>query len=170
MAKNGQTKVLSNDELVTVLDEIEHHHYTAKNALIIEISFKLGLRAQEMSLLRIREIAAVNDEFPRGYKLKDVLVLPKSFTKGARAIAAIGNKVNERTSVRFTVAELITWSSRSLKKPGIRNSKRHDRLLPVYRGVRCSSLYYHDLIHAASGATIGYGIGDFHGSGAEHRT
>ncbi len=32
-------------------------------------------------------------------------MLPKSFTKGARAMAAIGNKTNKRTSVRFTVAE-----------------------------------------------------------------
>jgi integrase len=105
MAKNGQAKVLSNDELSAVLNEIEHHRYPAKNALIIQISFKLGLRAQEMALLRIREIAALSDEFARWYKIKDVLVLPKSFTKGARAMAAIGNKTNKRTSVRFTVAE-----------------------------------------------------------------
>ncbi len=105
MAKNGQAKVLSNDEFAAVLDEIEHHRYPAKNALIIQISFKLGLRAQEMSLLRIREIAALSDEFACGYKIKDVLVLPKSFTKGARAIAVIGNRTNARTSVRFTVAE-----------------------------------------------------------------
>jgi len=105
MAKNGQAKVLSNEELAAVLDEIEKHRYPAKNALIIQISFKLGLRAQEMALLRIREIAALSDDFACGYKIKDVLVLPKSFTKGARAMAAIGNKTNERTSVRFTVAE-----------------------------------------------------------------
>ncbi len=40
MAKNGQAKVLSNDELSAVLDEIEHHRYLAKNALIIQISFQ----------------------------------------------------------------------------------------------------------------------------------
>ncbi len=53
---------------------------------------KLGLRAQEMALLRIREIAALSAEFACGYKVKDVLVLPKSFTKGALAMAAMGNK------------------------------------------------------------------------------
>ena len=66
MAKNGQAKVLSNEELGAVLDEIENHRYPAKNALIIQISFKLGLRAQEMALLRIREIAALSDEFACG--------------------------------------------------------------------------------------------------------
>ena len=58
-----------------------------------------------MALLRISEIAALCDKFSRDYNIKDVLVLPKSITKGARAMAAIGNKTNERTSVRFTVAE-----------------------------------------------------------------
>jgi integrase len=65
--KNGQAKVLSNNELQSVLDEIEHHRYPEKNALIIQISFKLGLRAQEMALLRIREVAALGDQFARGY-------------------------------------------------------------------------------------------------------
>ncbi len=37
MAKNGQAKVLFNDELSGVLDEIEHRRYPAKNALIIQI-------------------------------------------------------------------------------------------------------------------------------------
>lgn len=105
MAKNGQAKVLSNVELNSVLEEIEYHRYPEKNALIIQISFKLGLRAQEMSLLRIREVATLAHDFPRGYQVKDVLVLPKSFTKGARAMAANGNRTNARTSVRFTVAE-----------------------------------------------------------------
>ena len=105
MAKNGQAKVLSNDELQCVLDEIENHRYPEKNALLIQISFKLGLRAQEMALLRIREVATLGAQFARGYDIKDVLVLPKSFTKGARAVAANGNKENTRTSVRFTIAE-----------------------------------------------------------------
>lgn len=105
MSKNGQAKVLSNEEIRNVLDEIELHRYPAKNALIIQISFKLGLRAQEMALLRIREVATLSAEFSRGYRIKDVLVLPKSFTKGARATSAIGNKSTDRTSVRFTIAE-----------------------------------------------------------------
>lgn len=73
MSKNGQAKVLSNDEFSAVLDEIENHRYPSKKALIIQISFKLGLRAQEMSLLRIREVETLSHDFPQGYKLKDVL-------------------------------------------------------------------------------------------------
>jgi len=144
MAKNGQAKVLTNEELAAVLDEIEHHRYPAKNALIIQISFKLGLRAQEMALLRIREIATLSDEFSCGYKIKDVLVLPKSFTKGARAMVAIGNRTNERTSVRFTVAEfdrLVKQIARDARRrktltaadyyPAVKKSGGQTRELPL---------------------------------------
>ena len=64
----------------------------------------------------------VSDEFACGYKIKDVLVLPKSFTKGARAMAAIGNKTNERTSVRFTVAEFDRLVKQLPKMPSVRKS------------------------------------------------
>ncbi len=53
-----------------MLDEIENHRYPEKNALIIQISFKLGLRAQEMALPRIREVATLGAQFPCGYDIK----------------------------------------------------------------------------------------------------
>ena len=77
MAKNGQAKVLSNDELQHVLDEIENHRYPEKNALIIQISFKLGLRAQEMALLRVREFATLGAQFARGYDIKLAVILDR---------------------------------------------------------------------------------------------
>ena len=105
MPKNGKAKVLTNDELGAVLAAIESHRHPAKNAAIVQVSFKLGLRAQELALLRLREVCQVGPEHPRGYALKDTLVLPKSFTKGARATAVRGDRDNVRTSVRFPVAE-----------------------------------------------------------------
>ena len=105
MPKNGKAKVLTNDEFGAVLAAIETHRYPAKNAAIVQVSFKLGLRAQEIALLRLREVCQVGPEHPRGYAIKDTLVLPKSFTKGARATAARGDKSSVRTSVRFPVAE-----------------------------------------------------------------
>jgi len=44
MAKNGHAKVLSNDEIAAVLDEIEHHRYPAKNALIIQTNERTSVR------------------------------------------------------------------------------------------------------------------------------
>jgi len=103
MAKDGQAKVLSNEEFEQLLSCIAEHRHPEKNALIFQISFKLGLRVQEISLLRIREVAHTGPEYVSGYQLKDVLVLPKSFTKGARATKTTRQSV--RTSVRYTVDE-----------------------------------------------------------------
>ena len=105
MPKNGKAKVLTNDELGAVLAAIETHRHPAKNAAIAQVSFKLGLRAQELALLRLREVCQVGPEHPRGYAPKDTFVLPKSFTKGARATAVRGDRESVRTSVRFPVAE-----------------------------------------------------------------
>lgn len=104
MAKNGQAKVLSTEEFRRVLTAIESHRHPEKNALIMQLSFKLGLRVQEIALLRIREIAKVGPEFPTGFELKDVLVLPQGFTKGARATQRHKTKA-VRKSVRFTLVE-----------------------------------------------------------------
>jgi len=57
MPKNGKAKVLSNDELAAVLAAIETHRHPAKNAAIIQVSFKLGLRAQELALLHYAKSA-----------------------------------------------------------------------------------------------------------------
>ncbi len=56
----------------------------------MQLSFKLGLRFQEIALLRIREVAELGSQYSAGYHIKDVLVLPKSFTKGARALEQAG--------------------------------------------------------------------------------
>jgi site-specific recombinase XerD len=104
MAKNGQARVLSVDEFNALIDEISKHRHPEKNALIMQISFKLGLRVQEMALLRIREVAEIGPKFSKGYKLKDLLVLPKGFTKGARATSESKTKPVRR-SVRFSLDE-----------------------------------------------------------------
>lgn len=101
VSKNGQAKVLSTDEFNQVLESIKRHRYPKKNTLIVQLIFKLGFRAQELSLLRIREVANLGTEFPRGYQVKDVLVLPKRFTKGARATSNASDHRQQRTSVRF---------------------------------------------------------------------
>lgn len=103
MSKVGQAKVLTDDEYHCILENIELHRHPEKNALIVEISCKLGLRVQEISLLRIREVATLSNEYPAGFILKDMLRLPKGFTKGARAIKA-SNTAYDRKRVSFSVA------------------------------------------------------------------
>lgn len=105
MSKNGQAKVLSTDEFNRVLAGVKTHRYPLKNTLIIQLIFKLGFRAQELSLLRIREVATLGAEFPRGYQLKEMLILPKKFTKGAKPTKEANYQNSIRTSVRFDINE-----------------------------------------------------------------
>ena len=104
MAKNGQARVLSVDEFNALLVEISKHRHPEKNTLIMQISFKLGLRVQEMALLRLKEVAEIGPQFSKGYKLKDILVLPKGFTKGSRATSK-DKSTPVRRSVRFSLDE-----------------------------------------------------------------
>ncbi len=46
----------------------------------MRLSRKLGLRVQEIALLQIKEVATVNKS---GFKLKEIMKLPASYTKGA---------------------------------------------------------------------------------------
>ena len=62
------------------------------------------MRSTGMALLRIKEVAELGPEYPRGYQLKDILILPKGFTRGARAFTG-GQTEPTRRSVRFSLDE-----------------------------------------------------------------
>ena len=110
MAKIGQARVLDDNQFQSLLAEIRKHRHSEKNTLIMQISFKLGLRAQEIALLRVTEVAQIGSLYTNGFEIKDVLVLPKSFTKGARpGERSVNTKTNvkevKRRSVRFSLSE-----------------------------------------------------------------
>lgn len=104
MAKDGQAKVLSDAEYSNLLEQIRKHRHPEKNNLIMQISFKLGLRVQEISLLQIKHVAELGSQYPGGFEAKDMLVLPKSLTKGARTTAA-NTKEPQRTRISFRVED-----------------------------------------------------------------
>jgi len=56
MSKIGQARVLDEDQFAALLAEIQKNRHPEKNTLLMEISFKLGLRVQEIALLRIKEV------------------------------------------------------------------------------------------------------------------
>jgi len=78
MAKSGQARVLSQEQRDDLFTAILKHRHPEKNTAIMQISFKLGLRAQEISLLQIKEVAKLN---PSGadFNILDVLSLPASY-------------------------------------------------------------------------------------------
>ncbi len=102
--KNGQAKTLSNAQVAELFSVIKTKRHPEKNTLIMQISFKLGLRVQEIALLRIKEVVKLNESLLEGFEVKETLVLPKKFTKGANAVKR-SQKLYKRTSVRFTISE-----------------------------------------------------------------
>lgn len=98
--KSGQARVLSPEQKAHLFKVIKEHRHPEKNAAIMHISFHLGLRAQEIALLQIKEVARLTDRHG-GFELKEVLALPKKITKGANAVLRTKNKYN-RTS--FTIS------------------------------------------------------------------
>lgn len=85
MAKSGQARVPTSAQQRHLFQVIQGHRYPEKNTAIMHISFKLGLRAQEISLLQLKEVAKLNST-ATGFKLLEVMSLPAAYTKGADAM------------------------------------------------------------------------------------
>lgn len=101
MPKSGQARVPTAEQQRRLFEVIQQHRHPEKNTAIMEISFKLGLRAQEIALLQIKEVArlsAAGTEF----KLHEVMSLPAAYTKGADALGRSKSHYSRRT-VSFDV-------------------------------------------------------------------
>lgn len=85
MPKSGQARVLTADQQQALFAAIQLHRYPKKNTAIMQISFKLGLRAQEIALLQIKEVARLNS-LGTDFTLLDIMSLPAAYTKGADAM------------------------------------------------------------------------------------
>lgn len=106
MSKSGKARVLTPDQFAHLLDVIRQHRWPEKNTAIVQVSFKLGLRVQEMALLQIKEVAELEFQGNRttGFRLKDILPLPASITKGARAVQRSSTPYHRRR-ISMTVKE-----------------------------------------------------------------
>ncbi|MFK5893917.1 MAG: site-specific integrase [Pseudomonadota bacterium] len=105
MAKSGQARVPTSEEKKHLFDVIQEHRYPEKNTAIMQISFKLGLRAQEIALLELKEVCQLGrstKNVPCSYKLLKVMPLPASYTKGADALGRSKSKY-ERKTLNFSV-------------------------------------------------------------------
>ncbi|MHA7925937.1 MAG: hypothetical protein ACX936_12095 [Marinobacter sp.] len=60
MSKTGQARVLTPEQFTHLLHVIQEHRYPEKNTALVQISFKLGLRVQEMALLQIKDVAELD--------------------------------------------------------------------------------------------------------------
>jgi site-specific recombinase XerC len=101
MAKSGQARVPSTEQQQHLFDAIAKHRHPEKNTAIMEVSFKLGLRAQEIALLQIKEIAQLSQSGST-FKLLEVMSLPAAYTKGADAMKRSKSSY-ERKTISFDV-------------------------------------------------------------------
>lgn len=101
MRKSGQARVLTAKQQQRLFQAIKQHRHPEKNTSIMQVSFKLGLRAQEIALLQIKEVARLK---ARGtdFELLEVMSLPAAYTKGADAMGRSKTHY-ERQSISFTV-------------------------------------------------------------------
>jgi len=85
MSKSGQARVPTATQQTYLFEAIKDQRHPEKNKAIMQISFKLGLRVQEIALLQIKEVARLN---PRGtnFKLLEIMSIPAAYTKGADAM------------------------------------------------------------------------------------
>lgn len=101
MRKSGQARVLTAKQQQRLFRAISEHRYPEKNTAIMQVSFKLGLRAQEIALLQIKEVARLKAS-GTDYELLEVMSLPAAYTKGADAMGRSKTHY-DRQSVSFTV-------------------------------------------------------------------
>jgi len=104
MSKTGQARVLTPEQFAHLLRKIKEHRYPEKNTALIQISFKLGLRVQEIALLQIKDVAELGPESSgqRSFKLKEILALPAAYTKGADALKR-SKSAYQRRRISFSV-------------------------------------------------------------------
>ncbi len=104
MSKTGQARVLTPEQFAHLLREIKEHRYPEKNTALVQISFKLGLRVQEIALLQIKDVAELGPESSgqRSFKLKEILALPAAYTKGADALKR-SKSTYQRRLISFSV-------------------------------------------------------------------
>jgi integrase len=101
MSKSGQARVLTPEQQERLFEVIKERRYPEKNAAIMQISFKLGLRAQEIALLEIKEVAQLN-QAGTDFKLLEVMGLPAAYTKGANAMGRT-KRHYKRRSLTFDI-------------------------------------------------------------------
>ncbi len=105
MAKSGQARVPTKQQQAHLFDVIKTKRHSEKNTAIMQISFKLGLRAQEIALLQIKEVARLanhSKNSSRSFVLHEVMSLPAAYTKGADAMKR-SKSTYKRQSVSFKV-------------------------------------------------------------------
>ena len=82
MAKSGQARVPSLAEQRMLFEVIQAHRHPEKNTAIMQISFKLGLRVQEIALLQLKEVCRLSParkHVARHFDLLEIMSSPAAY-------------------------------------------------------------------------------------------
>jgi integrase len=104
MPKNGQARVLTAQQQAQLFAAIQQHRHPEKNTAIMQVSFKLALRVQEIALLQLKEVCRLSryrKKLPRQFTLLEIMALPAAYTKGSDAMKRSQEKYQERRSMTF---------------------------------------------------------------------
>lgn len=107
MSKSGKARVLTPEQWSYLYAVIAEKRYPEKNTAIMQISQKLGLRAQEIALLQLKEVCrlkSLKKDCARDFELLQIMSLPAAYTKGADAMRR-SKKHYERKTVSFKTQE-----------------------------------------------------------------
>ncbi|MEH6651149.1 MAG: site-specific integrase [Motiliproteus sp.] len=96
MAKSGQARVPTAEQQRHLFEVILEHRHHEKNMAIMVISFRLALRAQEIALLQIKEVAKLNGT-GADFRLLEVMSIPAAYTKGADAMGRSKSEYKRKT-------------------------------------------------------------------------
>lgn len=101
MSKSGQARVPTQEQQLYLFQVIQQHRHKEKNKAIMQISFKLGLRAQEIALLQVKEVARLNSS-STDFTLLEIMSLPAAYTKGSDAMNRSKSRY-ERKRISFDI-------------------------------------------------------------------
>lgn len=168
MSKSGRARVLTVKQWAFLFAVIQEHRYPVKNTAIMMISHKLGLRAQEIALLQLKEVCQLGPKRAgghRSFRLNEIMPLPASYTKGSNVTR--NDKYLEHRSMTFKKADFDRLIDHVVTKtkagetvtpeqyyPPIRKHKGKSRDLPIVDQDLKDALTAHieERLHADPGA------------------
>lgn len=107
MSKSGQARVITPEQFQNLMAVIATKRHPEKNSALMLISYKLGLRVQEIALLQIKEIAKLSPQrsgVARDFTLHEIMSLPAAYTKGADAMNRSKSEY-QRRAISFSIDE-----------------------------------------------------------------
>ena len=105
--KTGKAAIPTLQEQQHLFDVIEQHRHPEKNLAIMQVSFKLGLRVQEIALLQLKDVCELSKpktNLIQDFKIHKIMNLPAAYTKGSDAMKR-SKSTYQRQTVRFKCEE-----------------------------------------------------------------